>query len=98
MTTTCLPSPESLVECESWRNRCIRLNESRTNSLCTLLGVTASGLEMALLEARTVGMSHEVRNAAALWIESENELALAMSLMETAESIQCNRLHMELDE
>ena len=57
-----------------------------------------AGLEQALLEARTVGMTHDVRNAAALWLESENELALAMSLMETAEAIHSNRIYKELDE
>jgi len=53
---------------------------------------------MALLEARTVGMTHEVRNASALWLESENELAHATSLLETAEAIYGNRIYQELDE
>lgn len=53
---------------------------------------------MALLEARSLGMTHEVRNAAALWLESENELAHAMSLMETAEAIHANHVFRELDE
>ena len=43
-------------------------------------------------------MSHDVRDAAALWLESENDLALAMSLLETAEAIHSIRIYMELDE
>ena len=98
MSTTTTPSPDNLLECELWRNRCTKLNESRHFSLCRMLGVKPAGLEQALLEARTVGMTHDVRNAAALWLESENDLALAMSLMETAEAIHSNRIYKELDE
>ena len=53
---------------------------------------------MALLEARSLGMNHEVRNAAALWLDSENELAHAMSLMETAQAIHANKTFKDLDE
>ena len=98
MNTTCVPSPDSLLECELWKNRCSRLNEQRHFSLCKLLGVKPAGLEMALLEARTLGMTHEVRHAAALWMESEDELAHAITLLETAEAIQRNRTYQELDE
>ena len=53
---------------------------------------------MALLEARTYGMTHEVRQASALWMESEDELAQATTLLETAESIQRSLIYQELDE
>ena len=98
MSTTCVPSPENLVECQSWRNRCLRLYDNREATLCRLLGVERRGLEMALLEARTLGMSHEVRQAAAQWHDAENELAHALSLLETAEAIQHNREFLERDE
>jgi len=53
---------------------------------------------MALLEARTVGATAEVKRASELWLESENELAHAMSLFETAEAIHGNRVFKEMDE
>ena len=53
---------------------------------------------MALLEARTFGITGEVKRAAGLWLESENELAHATSLFETAEAIHGNRVIKELDE
>lgn len=92
------PSPDNLLECELWKNRCCRLNEQRHFALCRLLGVKPAGLEMALLEARTVGTTAEVKRASELWLESENELAHAMSLFETAEAIHGNRIYQELDE
>ena len=98
MVTSAPPSPDNLLECELYKSRCSRLNEQRHFALCRLLGVKPAGLEMALLEARTVGMTHEVRNASALWLESENELAHATSLLETAEAIYGNRIYQELDE
>lgn len=98
MNTTCVPSPMNLLECELWKNRCSRLNEQRHLALCRLLGVKPAGLEMALLEARTCGMTHEVRQASALWMESEDELAQATTLLEAAESIQRSRVYQELYE
>jgi len=53
---------------------------------------------MALLEARTIGTNAEVKRAISLWLESENELAHATSLFETAEAIHVNRVIKELDE
>ena len=92
------PSPDHLLECELWKNRCSRLNERRHFALCRLLGVKPAGLEMALLEARTIDINAEVKRAASLWLESENELAHATSLLETAEAIHGNRVIKELDE
>jgi len=92
------PSPDNLLECELWKNRCCRLNEQRHFALCRLLGVKPAGLEMALLEARTLGTTAEVKRASDLWLQSENELAHAMSLFETAEAIHGNRVFKELDE
>ncbi|QNJ29623.1 hypothetical protein SynA1524_01931 [Synechococcus sp. A15-24] len=43
-------------------------------------------------------MTHEVRHASALWMESEDELAHAITLLETAEVIQRNRISQRLDE
>jgi len=98
MSTCCVPTPESLSACRSWKNRCLRLYDNREMKLCSLLGVEKRGLELALLEARTLGMSHEIRQAAAQWVDAENELAHALSLLETAEAIQHNREFLELDE
>ena len=53
---------------------------------------------MALLEARTYGMTHQVRQAMSQWMESENELAHAMSLVDTAEAIHIEKAFKELDE
>ena len=53
---------------------------------------------MALLEARTLGTTAEVKRATSLWLESENELAHATSLFETAEAIHGNRIYQEMDE
>ena len=66
--------------------------------MCGLLGVEKRGLELALLEVRRFGMSHEVRQTAAQWVDAENELAHALSLLETAEAIQHNREFLERDE
>ena len=93
-----MPSPDKYNECLSWKNRCLRLYEQRETVLCELLGVSRAGIEMALLEARTYGMSHQIRHAVANWIETENELAHALTLVELAEAIDNNRRYQELDE
>lgn len=98
MGTTHVPSPENYIECQSWRNRCLRLYDNREAALCRLLGVERRGLKMALLEALTLGMSHEIRRAAAQWRDAETELAHAWSLLETAEALQHNRDFLERDE
>lgn len=98
MTTVEIPSPDNLIACESWHSRCLKLNQARLSSLCDLLGVKSSGLELALLEARTIGITHQTRQAVALWQDSENELAHAMSLLELAQKLHHEKSFKELDE
>jgi hypothetical protein len=98
MTTSLVPSPEDYVACKSWQKRCLLVSERRQSELCSLLGVKPAGLEMALLEARTYGMTHQVRQAMSQWMDSENELAHAMSLVDTAEAIHVEKAFKELDE